>query len=82
MTDRNVGCSQPIPVNEIQINPSRSGREDPLIRIHLAYPRGGDTIVLRASNVREAKAWEDAILDVGRKTREGIKNVVRKHGEM
>lgn len=68
--------SQPIPVNEIQIKPSRSGREDPLIRLHLAYPRGGDTIVLRASNIREAKAWEEAILDVGRKARE-IRNVVR-----
>ncbi|KAG8217055.1 hypothetical protein J3R82DRAFT_5048 [Butyriboletus roseoflavus] len=67
----------PIPVNEIQIKPSRSDREDPLIRIHLAYPRGGDTILLRASNVREAKAWEGAILDVGRKAREMIRNVVR-----
>lgn len=73
---------QPIPVNEIQIKPSRTGREDPLIRLYLAYPRGGDTIVLRASNVREAKAWQDAILDAGRKAWEGIKNVVREPGGM
>ena len=74
--------SQPIPVNEIQIKMSRSGREDTLIRLHLAYPRGGDTILLRASNIREAKAWQDAITDAGSKAREGIRNVVREHGEM
>jgi len=72
----------PIPVNEIQIKPSRIGREDPLIRLHLAYPRGGDTVVLRASSIREAKAWQDAILDAGSKAREGIRNVVREPGEM
>ncbi|KAH0830093.1 hypothetical protein J3R83DRAFT_1428 [Lanmaoa asiatica] len=73
----------PIPVQEIQIKPSRSGREDPLIRLHLAYPRGGDTIVLRAPNIREAKVWEDAISDVGRKAREGIRNsVIREPDEM
>ena len=75
-TDWNMCWSQPIPVNEMQIKPSRSDREDPLIRLHLAYPRGGDTIVLRASNIREAKAWHDAILDTGSKAREGIRDVV------
>ena len=72
---------QPIPVNEIQIKSSRSGQEDPLIRLHLAYPRGGDTIVLRATNVREAKVWKDAILDVGKKAWDGIRGVVREPGE-
>lgn len=38
--------------------------------------------MLRASNVREAKAWRDAILDAGRKALEGIRNVVREPGEM
>lgn len=62
-------------MNEIQIKSSRIGREDPLIRLHLAYPRGGDTIVLRASNIREAKAWQETILDVGGKAREAIRRL-------
>ncbi|KAG6375732.1 hypothetical protein JVT61DRAFT_2578 [Boletus reticuloceps] len=72
----------PIPVNEIQIKPSTIGREAPLIRLQLAYPRGGDTIVLRASNIREAKAWQEAILVAGRKAVEGTKKVEREPGEM
>jgi len=59
----------PIPVNEIEIKPSRMGREDTLIRVHVAYPRGGDTIVLRAGSVREAKAWSEAIGEAGRRAR-------------
>lgn len=56
-------------MNEIEIKPSRMGREDPLIRVHVAYPRGGDTIVLRAGSVREAKAWSEAIGEAGRRAR-------------
>ncbi|KAF9228917.1 hypothetical protein BS17DRAFT_772724 [Gyrodon lividus] len=66
----------PIPVTEIQIRPAKSGRDDSLIRVHLPYPRGGDMIVLRALNVREAKAWTEAIVEAGRKAREGIMGMV------
>ena len=72
-TDRNMCGSQPIPFKPSSL---RSDRDNPLIRLHLPYPRGRDTIVLRASNIREAKAWQDAILDAGCKAREGIRNVV------
>ncbi|KIK78082.1 hypothetical protein PAXRUDRAFT_17082 [Paxillus rubicundulus Ve08.2h10] len=65
----------PISVTEIQIRPAKTGRDDPLIRIHLSYPRGGDVIVLRATNVREAKAWTEAIVEAGSKAREGTKGV-------
>jgi hypothetical protein len=62
-------------VTEIKIRPAKTGRDDPLIRVHLSYPRGGDVIVLRAANVREAKAWTEAIVEAGSKAREGIKSV-------
>ncbi|KIJ05275.1 hypothetical protein PAXINDRAFT_103843 [Paxillus involutus ATCC 200175] len=65
----------PISVTEIKIRPAKTGRDDPLIRVHLSYPRGGDVIVLRAANVREAKAWTEAIVEAGSKAREGIKSV-------
>ena len=75
-----LGLPQLIPVHEIQVKRSRSGQDDSLIRLHVAYPRGGDTIVLRASNIREAKAWGDAILDASKKALEGIRNVVCEPG--
>ncbi|KAF8842606.1 Dbl homology domain-containing protein [Paxillus ammoniavirescens] len=65
----------PISVTEIKIRPAKTGREDPLVRVHISYPRGGDVIVLRAANVREAKAWTEAIVEAGSKAREGIKSL-------
>ncbi|KIN98757.1 hypothetical protein M404DRAFT_31078 [Pisolithus tinctorius Marx 270] len=46
------------------------------IRIRRAYPRCRDILVLRASNVSEARAWTEAIAQAVVKAREGIVVVV------
>ncbi|KAG2066386.1 hypothetical protein BDR04DRAFT_1106832 [Suillus decipiens] len=65
----------PIPLNEIQIKESRNERDDFLLRLHLAYPRGGDTIVLRTSSTKECSSWKDAIERASRKAKEGERRV-------
>ncbi|KAI6004684.1 Dbl homology domain-containing protein [Pisolithus albus] len=46
------------------------------IRIHRAYPWGGETLVLRAPNIREARAWTKAIVLAAAKAKEGIRVAV------
>ncbi|KAI6140287.1 hypothetical protein BKA82DRAFT_1003545 [Pisolithus tinctorius] len=46
------------------------------IRTRRAYPRCRDILVLRASNVSEARAWTEAIAQAVAKAREGIVVVV------
>ncbi|KAG2139113.1 uncharacterized protein EDB93DRAFT_707815 [Suillus bovinus] len=67
----------PIPLNEVQIKGSRNEREDSLLRLHLAYPRGGDTIVLRATSNKEALSWKDAIERASRRARDGERRAVK-----
>lgn len=67
----------PIPLNEVQIKGSRNERDDSLLRLHLAYPRGGDTIVLRAISIKEALSWKDAIERASRKARDGERKALR-----
>ncbi|KAG2348212.1 hypothetical protein BDR05DRAFT_903524 [Suillus weaverae] len=67
----------PIPLNEVQIKESRNEREDSLLRLHLAYPRGGDTIVLRAISIKEALSWKDAIERASRRAKEGERRAVK-----
>ncbi|KAG1749461.1 hypothetical protein EDB19DRAFT_1680127 [Suillus lakei] len=67
----------PIPLNEIQIKGSRNERDDSLLRLHFAYPRGGDMIVLRAASIKESVAWKDAIERASRKAKEGERRAVK-----
>lgn len=55
-----------------------------LERIHHAYPRGGETLVLRAPNLCEACAWTEAIVKATAKARKGMSviRVVRKDGSV
>ncbi|KIO13852.1 hypothetical protein M404DRAFT_18112 [Pisolithus tinctorius Marx 270] len=64
----------PLPVHELEIYTARNRArsDDAYIRIHRAYPRGGETLVLRAPNVREARAWTEAIAQA----RKGIRVAV------
>ncbi|KAI6004656.1 Dbl homology domain-containing protein [Pisolithus albus] len=68
----------PLPVHELEIHTSQryARSEDAYIRIHLAYPRGGETLVLRAPGIREARAWTEAIVLAAAKAREGIRVAV------
>ncbi|KAI5983194.1 Dbl homology domain-containing protein [Pisolithus albus] len=68
----------PLPVHELEIHPSRryARSEDAYIRIHRAYPRGGETLVLRAPSIREARAWTEAIVLAAAKAKEGIRVAV------
>ncbi|KAG0703200.1 hypothetical protein DFH29DRAFT_803716, partial [Suillus ampliporus] len=45
--------------------------DDSLLRLHLAYPRGGDTIVLQANSIKDSLAWKDTIECASRKAKEG-----------
>lgn len=67
----------PIPLNEVQIKGSRNEREDSLLRLHLTYPRGGDTIVLRAISTKEALSWKDAIERASRRAKDGERRAVK-----
>jgi hypothetical protein len=67
----------PIPLNEVQIKGPRNERDDSLLRLHLAYPRGGDTIVLRATSPKESLSWKDAIERASRRAREGERRAVK-----
>lgn len=67
----------PIPLNEVQIKESRNERDDSLLRLHLAYPRGGDTIVLRTSSTKECLSWKDAIERASRRAKEGERKAAK-----
>ncbi|KAI6004640.1 hypothetical protein EDD15DRAFT_2117680, partial [Pisolithus albus] len=47
------GLYRPLPVHELEIHTWRryARSEDACIRIHRAYPRGGETLVLRAPSI-------------------------------
>ncbi|KAI6109108.1 Dbl homology domain-containing protein [Pisolithus thermaeus] len=68
----------PLPVHELEIQTSRNHArsENAYIRIHRAYPRGGETLVLRAPSIREARAWTEAITLAAAKAKEGIRMAV------
>ncbi|KAI6037322.1 Dbl homology domain-containing protein [Pisolithus microcarpus] len=68
----------PLPVHELEIHTSRryARSEDAYIRIHRAYPRGGETLVLRAPGIREARTWTEAIISAAAKAKEGIRVAV------
>jgi len=69
----------PIPLGEIQINDA-GRRDDMAFRVLLPYPRGGDTIALRASSVRDCQLWMDTIVRASKKCREAEKRASRKIG--
>ncbi|CAE6506752.1 unnamed protein product, partial [Rhizoctonia solani] len=48
----------PMALTELNV---REGKDDQTLSIQVAYPRGGDTIVLRASSSREARSWIEAL---------------------
>ncbi|KIK17763.1 hypothetical protein PISMIDRAFT_684911, partial [Pisolithus microcarpus 441] len=68
----------PLPVHELEIHTSRryARSEDAYIRIHRAYPWGGETLVLRAPGIREARTWTEAIISAAAKAKEGIRVAV------
>ncbi|KAI5983203.1 hypothetical protein EDD15DRAFT_2376760 [Pisolithus albus] len=78
LTESEGGGLYPPSCHELEIHPSRRyvRSEDAYIRIHLAYPRGGETLVLRAPGIREARAWTKAIVLAAAKAKEGIRVAV------
>lgn len=51
--------------------------DDALLRLHLAYPRGGDTIILRAASIKESLAWKEAIVRASRRAKEGERRAAK-----
>ncbi|KAH7911883.1 hypothetical protein BJ138DRAFT_1062162 [Hygrophoropsis aurantiaca] len=70
----------PIPLAEVQVKEPRARRDDLSFRLVLSYPRGGDTIGLRATSVRECQLWVEAIAKAAKKCKEGEKRAMRKVG--
>jgi actin cytoskeleton-regulatory complex protein PAN1 len=56
----------------------RNDLDDMAFEISLAYPRGGDKVVLRATSVRDCQVWVRAIASASRKCREAHKRASRK----
>ncbi|KAJ1309363.1 hypothetical protein OPQ81_006142 [Rhizoctonia solani] len=48
----------PMALTELNV---REGKDDQTLMIQVAYPRGGDTIALRASSGRDARSWIEAL---------------------
>lgn len=54
--------------------------DDMAFRLMLPYPRGGDTIALRANSIRDCQLWMDAINRATHKCKEAEKRSSRKIG--
>ncbi|TFK83146.1 hypothetical protein K466DRAFT_272822 [Polyporus arcularius HHB13444] len=44
--------------------------DDQTFQLVVAYPRGGDSVGLRASSVRECQTWMEAIYNASKRCRE------------
>jgi len=60
----------PIPLLDCQVKEAPGHRDDLAFQISLAYPRGGDTVGLRATSARECQLWMHAIEQASRKARD------------
>jgi hypothetical protein len=52
--------------------------DDMTFQIALAYPRGGDTVSLRAMSVRDCQLWMQMIDDASKRCREAEKKAARR----
>ncbi|EMD34285.1 hypothetical protein CERSUDRAFT_117167 [Gelatoporia subvermispora B] len=68
----------PIPLSGVQVSELPGGRDDLCFQIAIAYPRGGDTIALRATSARDCHLWMQAIDHASRKCRDAEKRALRK----
>ncbi|CCM04566.1 uncharacterized protein FIBRA_06747 [Fibroporia radiculosa] len=67
----------PIPLAEVQVREVPGGRDDLTFQVTIAYPRGGDTIALRATSARDCQLWMQAVDHASRICREAIRKQKR-----
>ncbi|TFY81602.1 hypothetical protein EWM64_g2415 [Hericium alpestre] len=80
LTDENAKAlyRMPIPLGEIQVSEINGGRDDLAFALHLAYPRGGDKIGLRAPSARDCHMWMADIDIASRKCREADRRAAQR----
>ncbi|TFK77938.1 hypothetical protein K466DRAFT_124152 [Polyporus arcularius HHB13444] len=60
----------PLSLAEVEVHEAAGARDDQTFQLVVAYPRGGDSVGLRASSVRECQAWMEAIYNASKRCRE------------
>lgn len=68
----------PIALSEAQVKDLPGGRDDTGFQISLPYPRGGDTVGLRATSVRDCQLWVQEIEAAALRCKEAEKRSLRK----
>ncbi|KAJ3879158.1 hypothetical protein F5051DRAFT_403673 [Lentinula edodes] len=68
----------PIALSETQVKDLPGNRDDLAFQVALPYPRGGETIGLRATSARDCQVWVKAIEDASRKCKDAEKRAARK----
>ncbi|KAJ3781815.1 hypothetical protein GGU10DRAFT_365500 [Lentinula aff. detonsa] len=68
----------PIALSETQVKDLSGNRDDLGFQVALPYPRGGETIGLRATSARDCQVWIQAIEDASRKCKDAEKRAARK----
>ncbi|KAJ8093458.1 hypothetical protein PM082_020315 [Marasmius tenuissimus] len=70
----------PIALSEAKVRDIPGGRDDLGFQITLPYPRGGESINLRASSVRDCQLWMEAVEKAVRKCKEAEQRARRSRG--
>jgi len=68
----------PIPLSEIHVGEAAGHRDELSFQLSVAYPRGGDKIILRASSARERHLWMTDIETASRTCKDAEKAVALK----
>ncbi|CDO71918.1 hypothetical protein BN946_scf184940.g65 [Trametes cinnabarina] len=67
----------PLSLSEVQVH-EPTGKDDTTFQLAVAYPRGGDSITLRAASARECQTWMYAIHSAAKRCREAQRRAARK----
>jgi len=68
----------PIPLSEIRVGEAPGHRDELSFQISVAYPRGGEKIMLRASSARERHLWMTDVETASRKCKDAERAVALK----
>lgn len=59
----------PIPLVQAQVKELPNGRDDVIFQINQPYPRGGDSITLKGTSVKDTMGWIHSVQQAARKCR-------------
>lgn len=69
----------PIPLSDISVQETPGRRDDLAFVLSTSYPRGGNTVGLRASTARECQQWMKAIQEAKDRCVEAEKRQIKRH---